>query len=126
MVKQTARTPPGGACHKVGLPGFHCRRGYPLRLFARGFGFGDLAGGFGDAVGLLLARVYALVDHRLQSARFVASGGERPCSNVADGHADSLPVQLGLEDERLGASGHANGKTGRVGVPEEELPGSLG
>jgi hypothetical protein len=76
----------------------------------------------GDAVALLLARVYALVDHRLQPARFVAGGAQRPHSGVANGHADSLPVQLGFKDERLGASGHANGQPRRVGVPGEGLP----
>jgi hypothetical protein len=100
------------------LPCFHCWRSDALQLDLLRFLLGNLGSGGGDAVALLLARVHPLVDHRLQPARFVAGCRECPCPNVADGHADRLPVQLGFKDERLGASGHTNGQPRRVGVPE--------
>jgi hypothetical protein len=46
-----------------------------LRLDSFGFILGALGVSGRDSVGLLLARVYSLVDQRLQSAGFVAGGG---------------------------------------------------
>jgi hypothetical protein len=74
MVSDMALTPPRGARCKVGLPGVECRRCDALRLDTLRLCFGTLRFCFNDAVALLLARVDALVNHRLQPARFVACG----------------------------------------------------
>jgi hypothetical protein len=85
------------------------------------FGLDALGLSGGDAVALLLARVYALVNHRLQAARFVACG-----ESV---HVELSPMvtrtvcrfSFGFRDERLGASGRSEqAESGVVGVPENE------
>ncbi len=74
MVSDMALTPARGARCKVGLPGVECWRCDTLRLDTLRLCFGTLRFCFNDAVALLLARVDALVNHRLQPARFVACG----------------------------------------------------
>ncbi len=121
MVADMALTPPRGARGKVGLPCVECRRPDALQLDTLDLCFGTLLLEFGDPVALLLARVHALVGHRLQSACLVAGGVKFPRAHVTYGYANGLPVDLGFKNERLCASGHANSKAGRIGVPEECL-----
>ncbi|WP_366144463.1 hypothetical protein [Candidatus Accumulibacter sp. ACC005] len=75
MIKQGALTPLRRTCHEVCLPAFKGRCLDSLRLDSFGFVLGALGVSGRDSVGLLLARVYSLVDQRLQSAGFVAGGG---------------------------------------------------
>jgi hypothetical protein len=75
MVKQCAFAPLRRTCCKVGLPSVKGRCLNALRLDSFGFVLGALGVSGRDSVGLLLARVYSLVNQRLQSAGFVAGGG---------------------------------------------------
>jgi hypothetical protein len=123
MVSEMALTPARGACFDVRLPCFHCWRGDALCSIASSplaFAAAAMRSRFSWRGSMPWS---IIVCSRRASSR---AARECPCSNVADGHADSLPVQLGFKDERLGASGHANGQPRRVGVPEEGLPGALG